>query len=60
MIGYPSERLYEEVAYIACHLHWPYDQIMALEHRERQRWANEVARINERLNDATVGRNADL
>jgi hypothetical protein len=25
---------------------------MALEHGERQRWVNEVAKINERLNEA--------
>jgi hypothetical protein len=50
MIGYPSDRLLEEVAYIAYHFHWPYDQIMRLEHRERQRWVAEIARINERLN----------
>ena len=50
MIGYPSGRLLEEVAYIAYHFHWPYDQIMSLEHRERQCWVTEIIRINERLN----------
>jgi hypothetical protein len=49
MIGYPSDRLYEEVAYVAFHLHWPYDQLMGLDHRERRRWVAEVARINRRL-----------
>lgn len=48
---YPSERLYEEVAYVAYHFHWPYEEVMALEHRERQRWVAEIARINERLNE---------
>jgi hypothetical protein len=52
MIGYPSDRLFEEVAYIAYHFHWPYEQIMDLEHRERQRWVEEIVRINNRLNDA--------
>jgi hypothetical protein len=56
--GYPSERLYEEVAYLAYHFHWPYDQIMRLDHRERQRWVNEVAKINRRLNEATRERTA--
>ena len=51
MIGYPSDRLFEEVAYIAYHFHWPHDQIMQLEHRERQRWVGEIARINKRLNE---------
>lgn len=52
MTGYPSERLFEEVAYLAYHFHWSYDQIMQLEHHERQRWVNEVAKINRRLNEA--------
>jgi hypothetical protein len=42
--------IFEEVAYIAYHLHWPYDEIMRLEHQERRRWVNEVSRINEKLN----------
>lgn len=51
MIGYPSDRLFGEVAYIAYHFGWPYDQIMGLEHRERQRWVAEIAQINRRLSD---------
>ena len=48
---YPIERLYEEVAYIAYHFHWPHSQILELEHSERQKWVGEIARINTRLND---------
>jgi hypothetical protein len=55
VIGYPSDRLFEEVAYIAYHFGWPYDQIMGLEHRERQRWVAEVAQINGRLNEQMAG-----
>lgn len=51
MIGYPSDRLFEEVAYIAYHFHWPHEQIMDLDHRERQRWLAEIAKINKRLNE---------
>ena len=51
-MGYPSARLLEEVAYLAYHFHWPYDQVMQLEHRERQWWVAEVAKINRRLNAA--------
>lgn len=53
MIGYPLDRLYEEVAYIAYHFHWPLDSVMALEHRERQAWAEQIAAINRRLNAAS-------
>jgi hypothetical protein len=49
---YPLDLLYEEIAFVAYYLHWPYQQIMALDHRERQRWVSEVSRVNQRLNDA--------
>jgi len=48
-MGYPSDRLHEEVACIAYHFHWPHDQIMGLEHGERRRWVAEIARINQRI-----------
>ena len=51
MIGYHLVRLRQEVAYIAYHFHWPPDQILAMEHRERRAWVAEVARINEHLQD---------
>jgi hypothetical protein len=51
MTRYPSDRLHEEVAYLSYYLHWPYQQVMQLDHRERQRWAGEVASINQRLNE---------
>jgi hypothetical protein len=44
------DELFEEVAFIAYHFHWPYDEIMSLEHVERRRWAGEISRINERAN----------
>lgn len=53
MMRYPSNRLHEEVAYLAYHFHWPYHEVMQLDHRERQRWVTEVARINQRLNEQT-------
>lgn len=58
-IGYPSGRLLEEVAYIAYHFHWPYDEILRMEHGERQWWVTEVAKINQRLNDAITSRSSD-
>ncbi len=44
--------MFEEVAYVAYYFHWPHDQVMNMEHRERQRWVAEIAKINQRLNDA--------
>ena len=47
---YAPDRIYEEVAYIAFHFHWPLDDLLDLEHAERQRFANEIGRINTRIN----------
>ncbi|MFZ6756241.1 DUF6760 family protein [Undibacterium sp. Ji50W] len=46
VVGYPIARLYEEVAFIAYHFHWPPERLMNMEHAERRRWAEEVSRIN--------------
>jgi hypothetical protein len=48
--GYPLDRLYEEVAFIAYHFHWPMGEIVALEHRERRRWCEEISKINRKFN----------
>jgi hypothetical protein len=46
--------LSEEVAYIAYHFHWPMDQIMNLEHRDRREWVAQISSLNERASeDAT-------
>jgi hypothetical protein len=51
-VGYPLDRLHEEVAYIAYHFHWPMEEVLALEHADRRRWVEEIARINRRLGGA--------
>ncbi len=53
-LGRPLDELFEEVAFIAYHFHWPYDEIMSLEHVERRRWADEISQINERANRDAV------
>jgi len=52
MIGYPLERLSEEVAYIAYHFHWACGEILSMEHRDRQMWVAEIAKINRRINES--------
>jgi hypothetical protein len=44
------------VAYLSRYLGWSYDEVMRLDHRERQRWVAEVARTNERINEASARR----
>ena len=48
---YPAGRLHEEIAYVAYHFHWPREEILDLEHHERQGWVGEIARINTRMNE---------
>ena len=50
MTGYPADRLHAEVAYLSYYLHWPYEQVMSLDHHERRRWVEEVARMNRERN----------
>ncbi len=52
---YPLDRLYEEMAYIAYHFHWSWDELVQMDHRERQRWVDEIAAINTRLNSVEEG-----
>ena len=37
---------------MAYHLHWPYDQLLNMEHMDRLSWVEEVSKINQRLNEA--------
>lgn len=50
---YATDDLYDEVAYVAYHFHWPLDTILDLEHPERRRYVGQIARLNQL---ATAGR----
>ncbi len=50
MVSYPLDHLFEEVAFLAYYFHWDYETIMNMEHRDRQRWCEEVSKINRNLN----------
>lgn len=47
MRRYPSQRLQEEVAYVAHHLHWSHHELMSMEHHERLRWVAQARRIDD-------------
>lgn len=49
MRAYPVKSLYEEMAFIALHLHWSHAELITLEHRERRRWCREISAINRAL-----------
>ena len=48
---YAADRIHEEVAYVAYHFHWALDDILDLEHAQRLRYVEEIARINTRLSE---------
>lgn len=50
-MNYSTDRLFEEVAYVAYHFHWSLDEILDLEHPVRQRFVAEIAKINQRLSE---------
>ncbi|KPI30507.1 hypothetical protein OK074_6665 [Actinobacteria bacterium OK074] len=47
---YATDRLHEEIAYVAYHFHWDLDQILDLEHQDRRRYADEIASLVTRAN----------
>lgn len=51
MTGYPVDRIHEEAAFIAYHFHWPHNEIMSMEHKDRRRWCDEISKINKQLNE---------
>ena len=48
---YDQDRLFEEIAYVAYHFHWPLGEILDLEHPLRQRFVEEIGRINRQLSE---------
>jgi hypothetical protein len=48
-VTYAADRLHEEVAYVAYHLHWSLDDLLDMEHADRRRYVEETGRINARV-----------
>ena len=42
---YATDRLHEEIAYVAYHFHWGLEDILDLEHHDRRRFTNEIAAL---------------
>jgi hypothetical protein len=52
MTRYPTEALWQEVIYLAYHLHWDLDQLLDLEHQDRARLVRGVSALNARAWEA--------
>ena len=46
VLGYPLNSLYEEVAFVAYHFHWPREEIYTMPHPERREWTEQINRLN--------------
>jgi len=44
----PTGEVWDEIAYLAYHLHWDIDGLLDLEHPDRDRLVDAVAALNER------------
>ncbi len=51
VIGYPLTELYEEIAFVAFHFHWPEREVMRMEHSDRRRWVSEISKLNRRMTE---------
>jgi hypothetical protein len=50
-VTYATDRLFEEVAYVAYHFHWSFEELLDLEHPVRHRFVEEIDRLNRRLEE---------
>jgi hypothetical protein len=48
MMRYPADAIWQEIAYLAYHLHWPIQDLLDLEHSDRVRMVRAVVALNER------------
>ena len=48
---YPEDALWDEVIYLAYHIHWDLDRLLDLEHSDRVRLVEKVAALNRRALD---------
>jgi hypothetical protein len=46
VLRYPTDALWQEIAYLAYHLHWDLDRLLELEHADRVRLVRAVAALN--------------
>jgi hypothetical protein len=52
MKTYPEGALWDEIAYLAYHLHWDLETLLDLEHADRARLIRTVADLNRRAWEA--------
>jgi len=46
VLRYPADAIWQEIAFLAYHLHWPLDDLLDLEHADRVRMVRAVSALN--------------
>jgi len=49
---YPKDEAYKEVSYISYYFHWPFDEVMQLDHLTRRRFCSEIGLIHKQVTNA--------
>ena len=55
IVGYPTDRVYREIALLGRYVPWTLTELLELDHAERVRWLREVTSVVE-AHDAGGGR----
>jgi hypothetical protein len=50
-VTYATDQLFEEVAYVAWHFHWSFEELLDLEHGVRRRLVDEIDQLNRRSDE---------
>jgi hypothetical protein len=48
-VTYATDRLHREIAYLAFHLHWRFEDVLDLEHHDRRRYVAETSALVEQV-----------
>ncbi|MGE3857530.1 MAG: DUF6760 family protein [Dehalococcoidia bacterium] len=48
LIRYDPQEVWQEVVYVAYHVHWDLDTVLDMEHDDRLRVVREIASLNQR------------
>lgn len=51
---YPTDRLWQEVVYVAYYLHWSLNEILDMEHPARASVIGEIGRIHSQLDSTNL------
>lgn len=47
VVSYPAADLQAEVAFLSLQVHWTLEEILSLEHRDRNRWIDQINQLTE-------------